>query len=192
VTDPDSRSMKTARGWVQGYNAQAAVNEHGVVVAADVTNDHTDTFQLVPMMAMILHNLQTAGIPPEVGVLLFDAGYWSEDNATAEGPDRLIATTKSWKRRKQLRAQGTVTGDPPADASPKQAMEHRLCTAEGAELYAKRAHMVEPVFGDHKRNRGFHWFTRRGLSAARAEWLLINTTRNLMKVFHHRQAQAMA
>ena len=28
VTDPDSRNVKTPRGWVQGYNAQAACNEN--------------------------------------------------------------------------------------------------------------------------------------------------------------------
>ena len=26
VTDPDSRNVKTSRGWVQGYNAQAVVH----------------------------------------------------------------------------------------------------------------------------------------------------------------------
>lgn len=28
VTDPDSRNVKTPRGYVQGYNAQAVCNEH--------------------------------------------------------------------------------------------------------------------------------------------------------------------
>ncbi len=192
ITDPDSRSMKTPNGWVQGYNAQAAVNEHGVVVAVDVTQDHNDVKQLVPMIAAIRHSLNAAGISAEVGVLLLDAGYWSEDNATAKGPDRLIATTKDWKRRKQLREQDTVVGLPPEDATPKEAMEHRLCTAEGAELYAKRGHTVEPVFGDHKHNRGFRRFVRRGLTAARAEWLLITATGNLLKAYrcHHAQTTA--
>lgn len=192
VTDPDSRTMKTANGWVQGYNAQAAVNEHGIVLAADVTQDHNDVDQLVPMIAAILHSLETAGIPAEVGILLFDAGYWSERNATAEGPDRLIATIKDWKRRTQLREQGTVSGPPPDGATPKEAMEHRLSTPEGGDLYAKRGCTVEPVFGDSKHNRGFRRFARRGLTAAQAEWLLICTTGNLLKVFRHRQAQAAA
>jgi len=37
--------MSTAKGWVQGYNAQAAVNEDGVVIAADVTNENNDYAQ---------------------------------------------------------------------------------------------------------------------------------------------------
>jgi hypothetical protein len=34
VSDPDSRNLKTTRGWVQGYNAQAAVTAEQIVVAA--------------------------------------------------------------------------------------------------------------------------------------------------------------
>lgn len=187
TTDPDSRTMKTANGWVQGYNAQAAVNDHQVVVAADVTADHNDVGQAKPMMRLLTAGLLAAGITAQVGMLLFDAGYWSADNATADGPDRLIATTKDWKRRKQLRAQGTVTGPPPDGASPKDTMEHRLCTAEGAELYATRATTVEPAFGDIKHNRGFDRFVRRGLDAARAEWLLITATGNLLAAYRHHQ-----
>lgn len=186
TTDPESRSMKTANGWVQGYNAQAAVNDRHVVVAADVTADHNDVGQARPMMRLLTAGLLAAGITAQVGMLLFDAGYWSADNATADGPDRLIATTKDWKRRKQLRARGTVTGPPPDGASPKDAMEHRLCTSEGAELYATRATTVEPAFGDIKHNRGFDRFMRRGINAVRAEWLLICATGNLLTAHRHR------
>src|SRR5215203_6023619 len=39
VTDPDSRNVKTPRGWVQGYNAQAVCNGNQIVVAAEVNVD---------------------------------------------------------------------------------------------------------------------------------------------------------
>lgn len=188
TTDPESRTMSTANGWIQGYNAQAAVNDHGVVVAADVTQDHSDVQQCQPMIAALLTMLAAAGITAQVGMLLFDAGYWSHANARADGPDRLIATRKDWKRRKQLREQGTVSGPPPPDANPAQAMEHRLCTPEGAALYAKRGTTVEPAFGDIKHNRGFRSFVRRGLDAARAEWLLITATGNLLRAYQHTKA----
>jgi len=42
VVDPDSRNVKTSRGWVQGYNVQAAVTEQQIVIAAEVTIDSTD------------------------------------------------------------------------------------------------------------------------------------------------------
>ena len=38
-TDPDSGIMKTRRGWVQGYNAQAVVMPDQIILAADVTTE---------------------------------------------------------------------------------------------------------------------------------------------------------
>jgi hypothetical protein len=43
LTDPDSRNMLAARGFVQGYNARAAVNEQHVVTAVqDVVASRED------------------------------------------------------------------------------------------------------------------------------------------------------
>ena len=64
-------------------------------------------------------------------------------------------------------------------------MEHRLRTAEGAAAYAKRSSTVEPVFGNHKANRNFPGFRRRGLSAVRAEWSFMNLSHNMGKLFDH-------
>src|SRR4051795_1394492 len=50
VTDPDSRNVKTSRGWVQGYNAQAVVTAEQIVIAADVTVDSPDFGHLEPMV----------------------------------------------------------------------------------------------------------------------------------------------
>ena len=51
VTDPDSRNVKTSRGWVQGYNAQAVCTEQQIVIAAEVTVDSPDFGHLEPMVA---------------------------------------------------------------------------------------------------------------------------------------------
>jgi len=185
ITDADSRIMKTATGWVQGYNAQAAVNENQIVVAAVVTQDANDVHQYLPMVAATQTALDAAGITDTIGCVLADAGYWSDDNANANGPDKLIATLKDYKQRRAARDLGTTTGPPPEGASALDAMEHRLRTAEGAARYAQRSHTVEPVFGDHKENRGYRRFRRRGLSAAQSEWALINMSHNLAKLFRH-------
>lgn len=188
TTDPDSRIMKTAKGWVQGYNAQAAANEHQVVVACAVTQDANDVDQYQPMVTRTEETLGAVGVTETIGLVAADAGYWSEDNATAEGPDRLIATLKDWKQRRAAREMGTTTGPPPEDATPLEAMEHRLRTAAGAAAYATRSHTIEPVFGDHKENRGWHGFRRRGLDAVRSEWAFMNASHNLAKLFaHHRR-----
>jgi len=123
--------MKTANGWVQGFNAQAAVNAQQVVVACALTQDRNDVGQLVPMMAAVAANATAAGIDGDIGTVLGDAGYWSEANATAPGPDRLIATSKDWKQRRAAREMGTTTGAAPEGASALEAMEHRLRTEEG-------------------------------------------------------------
>jgi transposase len=181
TTDPDSRIMKTPTGWVQGYNAQAAVNEHGVVLAATVTQDGNDVQQCQPMMAATQANLHDIGITDPIRIMLFDAGYLSEDNLTVEGPDRLIATTKTWK----LQRNEPTSGDPPAGSSPIAAMEHRLRTPEGRAAYTQRQHTVEPVFGTIKEQRGYRRFTRRGLHAVQAEWQLITAAHNVLKLFTH-------
>lgn len=185
VTDPDSRIMKTASGWVQGYNAQAAVNDNQIVLAGTVSQNGNDVELYQPMVTALTDTLAAAGITDPVRLILADAGYWSEANATAEGPDRLIATLKDWKQRRAARQAGTTSGEPPQNASPLEAMEHRLRTADGARAYAKRSHTVEPVFGDHKENRGWRRFRRRGLSAARSEWALMNLSHNIAKLVEH-------
>lgn len=181
VTDLDSRIMKTASGWMQGYNAQASVNDRGVVVAADVTQNAADVGQCEPMMAATQANLAAVGVTDPVEIMLFDAGYLSEDNLTADGPERLIATGKAWR----LRRQAPTTGPAPTDASPIEAMEHRLRTPEGAALYAQRQHTVEPVFGTTKEQRGYRRFTRRGLGAVTAEWQLMMAVHNILKLHRY-------
>ena len=185
VTDPESRIMKTQTGWVQGYNVQAAVNADQVVLAYAATTDRNDVAQLTPLIEATKQTAEKAGIGEPIGLVLADAGYWSEENATTDGPDRLIATTKDWKQRRAARDLGETTGPPPPSASPLEQMEHRLRTPEGAQAYATRSHTVEPVFGDTKENRGFRRFMRRGLVAADSEAGLIFATHNLLKVFHH-------
>lgn len=184
VTDPDSRIMLNGRGeWVQGYNAQAAVNEQQIVVGWGLTQCADDHAQLLPLMQATIDGLSAAGVRPEIGVFLADAGYWSEGNATAPGPDRLIATLKDWKQRRAARDKGTTNGPPPPGASPAEAMEHRLRTPDGAKTYAKRSYTVEPVFANTKANRGFARFMRRGLDAVTSEWSFMATTHNILKLY---------
>jgi transposase len=192
VTDPDSRIMKTQKGWVQGYNAQAIVNPRQIVLACQVSQDAADVGLYTPMGTHLHDTLTAAGITTPVGLVLADAGYWSETNATHPGPDRLIATLKDHKQRRAARDLGQTYGPPPPDATPSQAMEHRLRTAEGAAAYAHRSHLIEAIFGDRKHNRGIRTFRRRGLSAVRSEWAFMHLAGNMLKLHHHRAALATA
>jgi transposase len=192
VTDPDSRIMNSAHGWVQGYNAQAIVNRHQIVLACDVSQHAGDVLLYEPMLSKLADALAAAGITAPVGLTLADAGYWSEANASAPGPDRLIATLKDHRQRRAARELGTTTGAPLPDAAPIDAMEHRLRTAEGAAAYAQRSHTVEPIFADRKHNRAMRGFRRRGLQAAKSEWAFMHLAGNLLKLRQHRAAAASA
>ena len=126
ITDPDSRTMKTHDGWVQGYNVQAMVDtESQVIVAQAVTDEANDKQQLEPMVEACE---ETNGERPDE--LLADAGYWSEANAELadEEMEPFVATQKDRKRRKELREQGPPRGRIPGDYGPKELMERKLRT----------------------------------------------------------------
>ncbi len=57
LTDPDSRNVKTPRGYMQGYNAQAVVTTDQIVVAAELNNVSSDFGQLAPMITSALEEL---------------------------------------------------------------------------------------------------------------------------------------
>src|SRR5438445_4131907 len=58
-TDPESRIMKSPDGFIQGYNAQAAVDAGSqVIVAQLVTNNGSDTHQMVPLLNQIRQNMR--------------------------------------------------------------------------------------------------------------------------------------
>jgi hypothetical protein len=191
VTDPESRIMKTRRGYVQGYNAQAAVTEEQIVVAAEVTQEPNDVKQLHPMIEKTEENLEAAGAEEKPDVALADAGYWSEANATAAGPDApelFVATKKDWKQRKAAREAPPPRGRIPEDLSCRERMERKLLTKRGRALYKKRPQTVEPVFGQIKDGRGIDRFLLKGLEGASGEWKLTCGTHNLLKLWRSGKA----
>ena len=180
-TDPESRIMPDGANkgsFVQGYNAQAAVDSTAqVIVAAEVTQETTDNRQLLPMLGQVKQNL---GRKPQAASA--DAGYWSEANATDEsvaGIDLHIATG----REKHEQTIKTTSEPPPVHATAKEAMRHKLRTEDGRSIYKMRKAIVEPVFGQIKEQRGFRRFSLRGLDKVRHEWKLVCLASNLLKLF---------
>jgi len=124
LTDPESRIMKAWTGNLQAYNAQSVSSLGGIILAADVTQEANDVGQLHPMLAKAQEELSAAGVQEKIKTLLADAGYWSEANLQAagpEGPELLVATTKDWKQRQALREQGPPRGRIPQRALPAAA-----------------------------------------------------------------------
>ena len=188
ITDPDSRKMLSKHGWVQGYNAQAIVNHHQIVLACDVSQNSNDVELYEPMTDQLSDTLTRAHVNDQIELVLADAGYWSQANATAPGPDRLIATLKDHKQRHAARQLGHTQGPPPPDSTPQQEMEHLLRTPQGTAAYAQRGCLIEPVFGDRKANHCSRRFRRRGLTAVQSEWALIHLAGNLRKLHQHTTA----
>jgi transposase len=183
VTDPDSRNLKTTRGWVQGYNAQAAVTAEQIVVAAEISVESLDTANLQPMVGAARQELEVASVTDKPGLVLADAGYWKNDAIEAivnQGIQTLVAPDAD--RRKQPR--------PGRRGGLYDFTRRVLATDWGKELYLKRQGSAEPVFGQIKSNRGANRFLRRGRSAVRSEWRLLTATHNLLKLHHHQLAAA--
>lgn len=184
VTDPDSRIMKTQHAFIQGYNGQAVVTEDQIVVACDLSDAPTDVGHLQPMIDEAQANLRATGMTKAIGVLVADAGYYSDDNArreTAGGPELLIATAKGWRQRKAAQ-EHPPRGRIPKGLTTRQRMERKLQTKRGQSLYRKRSATVEPVFGQHD-TRGLGRLHRRGLGPCRCEWVFENTAHNVLKLW---------
>jgi transposase len=185
VTDPDSRNVKTPRGYMQGYNAQAVCNERQIVVAAEISVASPDFGQLEPMIAAAERELAAAGVTQNIEVALADAGYWHQEQMDAivsRGIQVLIPPDAG--KRKGAR--------PGWDGGLYAFMRRVLDTEHGGGLYRKRQGMIEPVFADTKFNRRIDRFQRRGRSAARSEWRMITATGNLLKLHRHHLALATA
>ncbi len=183
VTDPDSRNLKTTRGFVQGYNAQAVVTENQIVIAADISTESLDTANLEPMVEEACAALEAAGVTDKPGVVLADAGYWRNDAIEAivkRGIQTLVAPDADSRREPRPGRRGGLY----------DFVRRVLATEHGKQLYLRRQGSVESVFGQIKANRGVRRFQRRGRLAVLSEWRLVTATHNLLKLHQHRLTAA--
>jgi transposase len=183
-TDPESRIMKGSDGFVQGYNAQAAVEPAlQLIVGQSVTPAANDKQQIEPMVQVIE---QQSGQRPD-GILA-DSGYCSEQNLEhlemADGAARKIdAYIATGKQKHGEYRQPCPRGPLAKNATRVERMKRKLQTKAGRAVYAARQTIVEPVFGQIKQARGFRQFLLRGLAKVRGEWALVCLTHNILKLY---------
>jgi transposase len=201
-TEPDAKIMKRSnKGFDYCYNAQAVVDSKDqIIVAAETTAAANDKQQAVPMAQAAMANLAAAGIErpvddqgqPQAIPNTADNGYYSEANVrgvAAAGLDPYFAVGREKHHASGAAGQASADSATPADSGdgadqdPRTAMAKKLRTATGRALYAARKHIVEPVFGQIKRIRGFRKFLLRGLQLVSAEWQLVCLTHNLLKIW---------
>jgi hypothetical protein len=182
VTDPDSKLLKTTEGYLQGYNAQAVVDEGQIVLAAEITNSTVDWSQLDPMVSATIAELERAGVSDRPETALADTQYWNEehmDEVIADKHVQVLIPPDSGTREKPR---------PGWTGGRYTWMRYVLASELGERLYRKRKHMIEPVFGHTKHNRGVTRFHRRGRTAVRTEWRLLMATHNMTKLHRHQIA----
>jgi transposase len=179
LSDPDSRVMRTNGSPPhQSYNAQAAVNENQIILAAEVTVDPPDFGHLEPMLDHAREHLQRHGVsqPPETVVA--DAGYWHTvqmQRIAAQGIEVLVPPDSGVREGKR----------PGWENGLYDQMRRVLATEAGRASYALRKITIEPVYGQIKYNRGVTRFMRRGRAAVQSEWRLVTATHNLLKLHSH-------
>jgi hypothetical protein len=182
VTDPDSRPIPIGFGFVQGYNAQTAVNENQIVLAAEITNLSTDFSQLEPMVDAMLQEMRRAGIEQLPEAIAADAGYWNEQQMDEVVANQHIPVLVAPDKGSRGTPRKTWN-------SPRHEWMRTVLRSEhGRPRYAKRKQTVEPLYGDTKHNKKFIRFHRRGRVKVRVDWRLLMTAHNLTKVYRHQLA----
>ena len=172
--------MLGSSGFVQAYNAQAAVDsEHQIIVAIDVVSAQNDAPELPKMLALIKANTGR-----QARELSADQGYLSEANLRE-------------LRRRHIR--GYVAVGRQGHGTARFSKGHRtgfkgpLTRAMAARIrrgglnshYRLRKQTVEPAFGQIKEARRFRRFSMRGLNKVQGEWSLVCAAHNLLKLARH-------
>lgn len=180
-TDSESRIMKDSatKGFVQGYNAQVAVDAKAqVIVAADVTADANDKQQIEPMVDLIEANLDKR--PKELSA---DSGYYSEANVKLLEKRKIEGFVTPEKQKHTDTEVGAPRGRIPKGLSVKDRMKRKLRTKRGKARYGLRKETAEPAIGQIKHVRGFRSFLLRGQEKVKGEWSVICMGHNLLKLY---------
>jgi hypothetical protein len=171
------------KGFVQAYNAQAAVDvETMLIIESHISQATNDKQEIAPTLVS-LHEL-----PEKLGtvdILLADAGYYSDDNAACcelSGIEPYIPPHRD-KHNQSLTERFSEPALLPEDAKPIDRMRNKLKTVAGRKVYAERKSTVEPVFGIVKQVLGFRQFFLRGLEAVSGEWTLVSIAWNMKRMY---------
>lgn len=177
-TDPESRILKGPDGFLQGYNAQIAVEPVlQLIVGQAVTQAANDKKQLLPMIATVQE--QSGQKPSQV---LADSGYTSDASLQAVEKAKVDAYLAVARDQHNQRPGPCPRGPLPKGARHTDRMRRKLQTKAGRTIYAARKAIVEPVFGQIKQARGFRQFLLRGLEKVQGEWALVCMAHNVLKL----------
>jgi phage gp37-like protein len=178
-TDPESRIMKGPDGFVQAYNAQAAVEPAlQLIVGQALSQQANDKQQLIPMIERVR---EQAG--QKVQQVLADSGYCSEENLRKAAKKKVDLYVATGKQKHNQPVPSSPRGRIPKSATLVERMKRKLMSKAGQGIYARRKTIVEPVFGQIKQAQGFRQFLLRGVDKVLSEWALVCATHNMLKLY---------
>jgi hypothetical protein len=173
--------MPSKKTFVQGYNAQVAVDGWAqIIVGQYVTQRTNDKQELLPMARQI--KACFGRLPDNI---LADSGFCSEANLKAEEWEELGITNlfiPPGREEKGKRAAAPV-GRISKDATVVELMRRKLKTKAGHNIYRLRKSIVEPAIGQIKCALDFDTFRLRGLTQVEQEWSFVCTIHNILKIF---------
>ena len=154
--------MKTSKGFDQCYNAQIAVNDDMVILSNYANDNHNDKQEFLPTIESVPDELK-----PKITSAVADTGYYSQQNLE-KCPDNINPIIAKSKEKHNSYIEQLL--NPIKD--------------EQKEIYRKRKHTVEPVFGIIKEVLGFRRFSLRGKENIDNEWGLVCLSYNLKRMFN--------
>lgn len=182
TTDPTSGIMPGKHdGFDQRHNVQALACRNQFVIAVGTHPCANDKQAMVDLLLNARANLDAAGITDPIGTALFDSGYASEANFTADVPVDLLLVSVTKEARQTGRRKDGDNSIPAA----WQDMDIRLAEPDNSKLYKRRGAIIEPLFAQ--------LFARFGRSlnarddAVETELHLWAITHNLLKIGRARQ-----
>ena len=154
--------MKTNKSLDQCYHAQIAVNDDRLIVGNYANAHPNDKQAFLPTIESVPDELN-----PQITSAVADTGYYSQQNIDncPKTITPIIAKSKE-KHNSYIEQLLTPTKD------------------KKKEIYRKRKHTVEPVFGIIKEVLGFRRFSLRGKENIDNEWGLVCLSYNVKRMFN--------
>ena len=177
LTVPDSGLMPQRKGgYIQGYNAQLAVEANGFIVGHTVSTATNDRAEMAATAATIVAE------PGEIECLVADEGYDNQEQITRV--EESLDTNVVCPPQRSTRAPAERCTHARAKRVALRLKRARFTSSRpGRDLLYLRQTTIEPVFGHLKHNLRFQRFSLRGLDRVRVEWTLVSTAYNCRQLW---------
>jgi len=179
-TDPDSRFLHQAQGFVLGYTVDLAVSDDHLIVAQRTTQASSDSESLLPLVDRVME--ACGEWPAQISA---DSAFFTVENIEgleARAIEGFVPDAHLSGELQGHRGPLKMAGDSPAHCR----MRTRLRSPAGQARYGRRQALVEPVIGVLKEQRGMRRVRLRGLSKVGAEIALACTAFNLTRLWQNR------